>query len=665
MCDGSGGTSWVQDKMGRVKQERRSIGAQGINHYIDYTFNLDGSLGVLQTPPMKTLNYTYSRAGRSTQLVDSTDSINFALNATYAPPGELTGVTLGSGTGFNGFTVANAYNNRLQPTLLSAVNSTTGSTVFSDSFDFHLGAGDNGNVFKIVNNRDTTHGRDQSFTYDSLNRILSGQSSGTGGTSWGDTYVIDPWGNLTNMNPISGKGYGQNFQAAPASVQNQLNGYCNDSAGNLVLNTSCPQPPGTAFTPTYYYDAENRLIWTSGYRYIYDADGQRVEKCQVASATTACPTSGTTGTLYWRGTGSDTLAETDLGGIQLEEYIFFNGQRIARRDISSNGGTAGLHYYFSDHLGTHGVVETVNTNGTTSCDQDIDYYPYGVAENDYCNSTSVPQNYKFTGKERDTESGLDNFGARYDASSLGRFMTPDSLNTLDLSHPQKLNRYTYANNNPLSNVDVGGQCTAPAVSGKQVGVCVESYIRSRFLPGIKNHLALAQGDNRGPNPHGGTFRTQTLLSVDPSTHEVKIQGQAAGKSCAIEGCYLGVNNSYLSKATHDDKGNTYFTLTVYGENGYEANGKTGAPGGWIEMQFSFTVNSKGQVMVSNPETKGYPSVSVYSYDSGGNAQDVWQQTEGNINDLVGPRKPANNQQSSQTKQEEDRLCALGNPAACD
>ena len=35
--------------------------------------------------------------------------------------------------------------------------------------------------------------------------------------------------------------------------------------------------------------------------------------------------------------------------------------------------------------------------------------------------------YKFTGKERDSESGLDNFGKRYNASSLGRFMTPDPL----------------------------------------------------------------------------------------------------------------------------------------------------------------------------------------------------------------------------------------------
>jgi RHS repeat-associated protein len=34
---------------------------------------------------------------------------------------------------------------------------------------------------------------------------------------------------------------------------------------------------------------------------------------------------------------------------------------------------------------------------------------------------------RFTGKERDPESGLDNFDARYNSSSMGRFMTPDPL----------------------------------------------------------------------------------------------------------------------------------------------------------------------------------------------------------------------------------------------
>jgi RHS repeat-associated protein len=64
---------------------------------------------------------------------------------------------------------------------------------------------------------------------------------------------------------------------------------------------------------------------------------------------------------------------------------------------------------------------------------------------------------QFTGKERDAESGLDNFGARYDASSMGRFMTPDPLMaSAKVWNPQTWNRYAYARNNPLAIVDPTG-----------------------------------------------------------------------------------------------------------------------------------------------------------------------------------------------------------------
>jgi RHS repeat-associated protein len=132
------------------------------------------------------------------------------------------------------------------------------------------------------------------------------------------------------------------------------------------------------------------------------------------------------------------------------EYIFFNGQRVARRDIAGNT----VHYYFSDHLGTHAVV--MNAAGT-QCEQDADYYPYGGVENDNC-TTPVAQNYKFTGKERDSESGLDNFGARYDAFTMGRFMTPDPvfISADRVFDPQSLNLYAYVRNNPLSLTDPTG-----------------------------------------------------------------------------------------------------------------------------------------------------------------------------------------------------------------
>jgi len=76
-----------------------------------------------------------------------------------------------------------------------------------------------------------------------------------------------------------------------------------------------------------------------------------------------------------------------------------------------------------------------------------------------CASTTRFSPSRSTGKERDAESGNDYFGARYFASSMGRFMSPDpsGLFYADPTNPQSLNLYSYAYNNPLSNIDPTGQ----------------------------------------------------------------------------------------------------------------------------------------------------------------------------------------------------------------
>jgi RHS repeat-associated protein len=454
MCDGSGATSWKHDQMGRVLQERRTIGT-AVGQYDTDTYNLDGS------PASVTIlgygvTYTYSGAARPLTAVHS--STKFVGSATYAPPGELAGMKLGVATGFAGIIVSNAYNKRLQPILLSAASPS--GTVFSECFDYHLGvavtgpapcsfsasaAGDNGSLYQIVNNRDST--RTQNFIYDQLNRIQQGYSSGT---QWGETFGpvatapgvapttpgIDTGGNLVNRSGVTGK-TNRELLSVSAGANNQLSGFGYDPAGNMTSNGSA----------SYVYDDENRLIATAAYSYIYDGDGERVEKCTQGTKPGICATSAT-GTLYWRGSGGAPLAETDLSGNNQTTYIFLSGQRVARSD--SAGGT---HYYFSDQVGSHGVVE--NATGS-ACEQDVDFYPYGGQQNDYC-GTQVAQHYKFTGKERDSESGLDNFGARYDASTMGRFMSPDPGNIgVDRLNPQSWNAYSYSLNNPLSLTDPTG-----------------------------------------------------------------------------------------------------------------------------------------------------------------------------------------------------------------
>ena len=183
----------------------------------------------------------------------------------------------------------------------------------------------------------------------------------------------------------------------------------------------------------YTYDAENRVSTVAGVTYYYDADGQRMEK--------------SSGTKYWFGPGGEVLTEASLAGTINEEYVFFNGKRIARVDRPS--GT--VHYYFSDHLGSSSVITDAVGNVQERCY----YFPYGVVVGSCTGSD--PNHYLFTGKERDGESGLDNFGARYDASSLGRFMTPDPLMASGhVSDPQSWNRYAYALNNPLRFTDPTG-----------------------------------------------------------------------------------------------------------------------------------------------------------------------------------------------------------------
>src|SRR2546427_9048862 len=70
--------------------------------------------------------------------------------------------------------------------------------------------------------------------------------------------------------------------------------------------------------------------------------------------------------------------------------------------------------------------------------------------------------YKFTGKERDAESGLDELVARYCSSALGRFTIPDwaananAVPYADFGDPQSLNLYSYVKNNPLNFTDPDG-----------------------------------------------------------------------------------------------------------------------------------------------------------------------------------------------------------------
>ena len=184
-------------------------------------------------------------------------------------------------------------------------------------------------------------------------------------------------------------------------------------------------------------------LCVGGYTYTYDGDGNRVAKSNGPATSN--------GTLYWYMTPG-IVAESDLAGTLESEYVFFDGERTARRDF---GTGAGVFYYFSDHLKTASVI--TDAAGTPKAESG--YYPWG-GELQFVNNDS--NHYKFTGKERDNETGLDYFGARYYSNGLGRWITPDwsakpvPIPYADLDDPQSLNQYGYVRNMPTTRVDVDG-----------------------------------------------------------------------------------------------------------------------------------------------------------------------------------------------------------------
>jgi RHS repeat-associated protein len=427
--------------MGRPAVDARTNkGSSAQTYKTLYSYNLDGSLATLTYPSGDVLTYAPGGAGRPLGVSDSVNqyaSGGTAGHVTYSPGGALTGMLNGNvAGGFAGITTANVYNSRQQPAVLSTSAPPYG-TLLSLSYNFNLGSGDNGNVIQVNNNVDST--RDAVYTYDLLNRLQQASTVNTSGTNcWGETYSVDYWANLYGIGGVSTMGgcFHESLSTTGANTYNQLAGLgmLYDAAGNVTKDN-------LGNTPTY--DQENRIATVAGYTYSYDADGKRMEKA-----------AGTSGTMYWPGPNGETLAETNLTGTINEEYVYFNGERIAR--IDRPNGTP--HYYFSNNIGSHTMV----TSATGACEQDIDYYPYGGVITDHC--PNVPQHFKFTGKERDSESGFDMFGARYYGSSLGRFITPDwatkatTVPYADFGDPQSLNLYGYVRNNPLSKADADGHC---------------------------------------------------------------------------------------------------------------------------------------------------------------------------------------------------------------
>lgn len=147
-------------------------------------------------------------------------------------------------------------------------------------------------------------------------------------------------------------------------------------------------------------------------------------------------------------------------------------------------------------------------------------------------STFVHFDNHFTGKERDTESGNDYFGARYYASSMGRMMSPDPLMATPqrLLDPQEWNMYAYARNNPLSITDPTGLDIWLKGCGKSSATCKHNYVGTTDKKG-KLHRTHLTGDQTKSGSLGN--RGISVQQDGKNLHRSVGHKQGRARSCAV------------------------------------------------------------------------------------------------------------------------------------
>jgi len=431
-------TTYSYDAMGRVIREWDQTPSISPGGYFTYSsYDLAGNLtSINDTGAGTTISYgPYNGASRLTTIKSSLNDAQHPGTlwsaGTYYPHGAVETSTFG-----NGLIESRDYEPRLQ---LCQLNLGTFNAVTSncsvappngliEHYQYvygNWGSTDNGNITGW--GASGVQNFNRNYSYDALNRLQSMTDSATNQPCQGMSWTIDAWGNMTNQTGTNGTCY--SFSSS-VGTNNQLIGYQYDAAGNMTFDGS----------HHYTYDAENRITQVdsgSTASYVYNENGQRVRK-----------NTGTGWTEYFYGPNGSVQSEYN-GSSWPVQYVYAGSQLIAEY---TNGTTEFVH---SDHLGSTRMVTGVNQ----SVVDNLDYLPFGQQ---IAGGTSTT--HKFTGKERDTESNLDNFGARYFTSNMGRFMTPDwatrptAVPYALFGDPQSLNLYTYVRNDPVTRADADGHC---------------------------------------------------------------------------------------------------------------------------------------------------------------------------------------------------------------
>lgn len=341
-----------------------------------------------------------------------------------------------------------------------------------------------------------------------------------------EAYTYDPAGNIARVahHPLGGAGSGW------------VRRYEYSAENNRLLHTGGPGDDGIGLSERYTYDAHGNMTamphlhemrWDyadhlisvdrgggGDVHFTYDASGQRVRKIYEHGGSVE-------ERIYLGGYEIYRKHRTGEATPALERqtlHVMDDGRRVAMLETKTIDAKAAVatettrtRYELDDVLGS--AVMEVDDQGLVISYEE--YLPYGATAFRASRKASEPsaKRYRYTGQERDDETGLYYHGARYYAAWLGRWTAPDPAGTADGFNP-----YQYVHDNPIRMTDPTGRISWGVVAAVVAVVVVVAVI-----------TVVTVGAGTGPAAAGGA----ALLAGGAEAAAVGTTAAVVGTEAAV------------------------------------------------------------------------------------------------------------------------------------